>query len=219
MQKQTEQSKQNLENRLFEKLRAEFQLSDEQMAKVRHFCDLLLEESKKQNLTGYRTLSDVLSGLFSDSMVAANHIDFKSLSSICDVGTGAGFPGLALKILFGHLKVFLIEVKHKKVKFLERVISELELDGVEVVELDWRTFNRQTNFDIDLFVSKAAFGELEICRMFRRNCNYNDKKFVYWTSQNWECQKPVQDHLGDVIDYRHRGKNLRLATFQDILSN
>lgn len=204
---------QALEQRLFDKLQAKFSLTDLQMDKIRRYSALLLEENQKYNLTGHKNLADVLSGLFADSLMAREFVDFGKINSICDVGTGAGFPGLALKIVFDHLKVFLVEVKTKKIQFLKQVVKELELDNVQVVTEDWRTFNRKTSFDVDLFVSKAAFGELEICRMFRSNCNYTDKTLLYWTSKNWTCDPKAEKFLAETFEYRHGHKDLQLALF------
>ncbi len=206
--------KRSLEERLFAKLEENFGLKSDQTEKMRQYCQFLLEENEKTNLTGHRTLADVLSGLFTDSLMASKFIDFKALSSICDVGTGAGFPGLAIKIAFPHLKVYLLEVKQKKIKFLQSVIAKLDLKDVEVVPLDWRTFNRQTDFQIDLFLSKAAFRELEICRMFRQNGAYKDKTLIYWAGQNWECDKEVAQHVGKIFEYKNGSRATSLVEFK-----
>lgn len=213
MENQTSFKKRGLEERLFAKLEEKFSLSSDQVDKIQKYCALLLDANLKINLTGHKTLADVLSSLFTDSLMASKFIDFSKLSSICDVGTGAGFPGLAIKIAFPHLKVFLIEVTQKKIKFLESVIKDLDLKDVEIVSIDWRTFNRQTNFPIDLFLSKGAFRELEICRMFRQNCSYKDKALIYWAGQNWECDELVAEHVKETFDYKNAARSCRLIKF------
>ncbi len=188
-------------------------MSDEQILKITLYTELLLKENEKYNLTGYRSVDQIVSNLFADSLCSSEFVNYSKLNSICDVGTGSGFPGLALKIAFPHLKVFLIEVRRKRINFLEKVIEQLKLRGVEIIELDWRTFNRKTALDIELFVTKAAFGEEEICRMYRQNCNYKDKCLVYWTSAKWTQKPCVEHHVGPIFDYENGNRNLRLVTF------
>lgn len=216
MENQAIFKKRGLEERLFAKLEEKFSLNSEQIEKIKQYCVLLLETNLKMNLTGHSTLAEVLSSLFADSLMASKFIDFSALSSICDVGTGAGFPGLAIKIAFPHLKVFLIEVTQKKIKFLESIIAALDLKEVEIVPLDWRTFNRQTNFSIDLFLSKGAFRELEICRMFRGNCSYRDKSLIYWAGQTWQCNEMVADHVGQIFDYKNGAREVKLVEFKPL---
>ena len=71
-------------------------------------------------------------------------VDLNKVKVIVDVGSGAGFPGIPLKILFPHLGIILIEVNKKKQRFLQTVIRILELKDIEVCGLDWRTFLRKT---------------------------------------------------------------------------
>lgn len=200
--------------RQLEKLRDNFSLSEKQILNILKYADFLMTENKKHNLTGFQEKSQILSGLFADSLCVTKFIDFTKLNSICDAGTGAGFPGLALKIMFPHLKVFLIELKVKKIEFLKNIIQKFDLEDVQIIDLDWRTFNRKTNFDIDLFVSKAAFGELEICRMFRENCNYKDKSFIYWASGSWRCDQSVENFVARQFPYRHSNKHLNFVEFK-----
>lgn len=216
MQNEQVESYSALELRQLEKLQAQFSLSRAQVLQISDYADFVLAENKNVNLTGYREKSQVLSSLFADSLWAGKFIDFNKLSSICDVGTGAGFPGLALKIAFPHLKVFLIELTTKKVEFLRKVIERYNLQDVEIVSIDWRTFNRKTNFNIDLFLSKAAFGELEIVRMFRGNCNYQDKRLIYWASSAWQCDPLVEEFAGKTFNYKQGCKNMTLVEFKNV---
>ncbi len=214
MQTQPIESSSALEQRLFKKLQDNFKLTDYQIEQMSHYAKFLLQENKKINLTGHKDLPQVVSALFADALWASKFVDFNKLNSICDVGTGAGFPGLAIKIAFPHLKVFLIELTAKRVDFLERVVQMFALQNVEIVSLDWRTFNRKTRFDIDLFLSKAAFGDLEICRMFRSNCNYQDKRLIYWASSAWESSKFTMEFVGASFVYKNGSKSLKLVEFR-----
>ena len=199
--------------RLLARLQQNFQLDAAQMQQIEQYCSFLLAQNKVHNLTGHKELASILSNLVTDSLAASEVVDFRALDSIADVGTGAGFPGLALKIAFPHLKVLLIEVNHKKIKFLEQCITLLGLDGVSIVDLDWRTFNRHHQQDVELFVSKAAFNELEICRMFRMNCHYHERALLYWTTCTWQCDPSVAHYLQQQLDYTRGNKTLKFAFF------
>ena len=117
---------------------------------------------------------------FIDSLIVANYIDLTTIKSIADVGTGGGFPGIPLKILYPHLSMTLIEVTEKKIRFLENVVAQLGLSSVEIVNLDWRTFLRKTSSPIDLFVSRASLHSDELLKMFKPSCVYKQATLVYW---------------------------------------
>lgn len=199
-----------------EKVWQQFQISenitDEQLEKFQKYETLLSLWNKEMNLTAIRNLSGVVRQHFVDSLALRKFVDLKNINSIADVGAGAGFPIIPLKIMFPHLKVLIIEVRKKKIKFLENLIKELGLSDVEFCELDWRTFLRTTEGNIDLFISRATFDETEICRMFRQNCDYKNSQFIYWASENWESEKKVKKYLRDIKEYK-LGKKIRKLTF------
>ena len=105
-------------DRIWDVLIEEFELKDEQVAQLKRYSTLLIEWNKKFNLTTIVDPVKIVKCHFYDSMKVADFIDFSTVFSIADVGTGAGFPGIPLKILFPHLKVILIEVNNKKRAFL-----------------------------------------------------------------------------------------------------
>ena len=140
-----------------------------------------------------------------------NFIDLKTVTTICDIGSGPGFPGLPLKILFPHLKVILLEVTKKKQQFLSEVVALLGLENVEICDLDWRTFVRTTSFDIDLFVTRAALNETELTRAFRATCPYNKSTIVYWVSEEWEVIPKFADLVTKIETYKLGKKTRRLA--------
>jgi 16S rRNA (guanine(527)-N(7))-methyltransferase RsmG len=198
-----------------DKVWADFQeeltLTDEQIHQFQAYASILLQRNEEFNLTAIRDLSGVLRQHFQDSLALREFVDLKSISTICDVGAGAGFPALPLKILFPHLKVILIEVTKKKQKFLSEVIAILGIENVEICDLDWRTFLRTTAFDVDLFVTRAALDDLELSRAFRASCPYNKKSIVYWISEEWESHPKVVDLVKNIYHYKLGKKNRRLA--------
>ena len=69
------------------------------------------------------------------------------------------------------------------------------LKNVEIIDLDWRTFLRKTELEIDYFVTKAALHELELIRMFKPACFYKNVKLVYWTSVDWICYPKAEKYI------------------------
>ncbi|MCF8011433.1 MAG: 16S rRNA (guanine(527)-N(7))-methyltransferase RsmG [Clostridiales bacterium] len=105
-------------------------LSSEHLEKFNIYYQLLIEENKKTNLTNLINSKSVAIKHFIDSLSCISVINFNKLSNLVDVGTGAGFPGLPLKIIYPHLKISLIESKNKKVNFLNMVTEKLSLGNV-----------------------------------------------------------------------------------------
>ncbi len=116
----------------------------------------MLEWNEKTNITRITSLADILEYHYRDALHLDRFIDMQQIKTICDIGTGGGIPGIPLKIKYPHLHVVLIEVNGKKIAFLRDLIETLGLKNVEIVDLDWRTFLRQTNMPIDLFVARAS---------------------------------------------------------------
>ena len=109
------------------------QFTDKQIEQFMKYYDLLIEKNKVMNLTAITDLNEVMTKHFLDSVLISNVLDMYDFYTLVDVGTGAGFPGISIKILFPHLKDTLIDSLNKRLKFLDDVISELKLDGIETV--------------------------------------------------------------------------------------
>ncbi|MBM3894314.1 16S rRNA (guanine(527)-N(7))-methyltransferase RsmG [Candidatus Dependentiae bacterium] len=185
------------------------QLTPEQLEKFQTYASLLLEWNELSNLTALKDLSGVVNQHFIDSMSLRKKFDLTSISSICDIGSGAGFPGLPLKIMFPHLTTFLIEVNGKKRAFLEHVIQTLGLENVIIIDLDWRSFLRSTEEQVDLFVTKAALHEEELIRMFRQNCHYKTSQLIYWASVEWEMDPKAEPYIKEILPYTFKRKERR----------
>ncbi|ERI04867.1 16S rRNA (guanine(527)-N(7))-methyltransferase RsmG [Aneurinibacillus aneurinilyticus] len=108
-------------------------LSEEQMAQFEKYYELLVEWNEKMNLTGITEKSQVYEKHFYDSITPAFYYDFTSVGSVIDVGSGAGFPGIPLKICFPSLKLTILDSLNKRLVFLQEVTRQLRLENVEFV--------------------------------------------------------------------------------------
>lgn len=106
-------------------------LNEEQLHQFDIYFKMLVEWNKKINLTTLTKEEDVYLKHFYDSITAAFYYDFTKKVHICDVGAGAGFPSIPLKICFPHLKIAIIDSLNKRIVFLNRLSSELGIDQVD----------------------------------------------------------------------------------------
>ena len=191
-----------------------FPLTPEQKEQFQTYAEMLLTENKNINLTAITEPGGVVRHHFHDSLQLMNRIDMNTITSIGDVGAGAGFPVLPLKIMFPHLRVLLIEMNGKKQRFLRQVCAALGLKDVEVAEYDWRTFLRVTEGEVDLFVSRAALSTRELCRVFKPGSAYKKTTMVYWASINWEPESQIEKNVVVRWPYTLGSRDRVLAVLQ-----
>ncbi len=188
-------------------------LTDKQLEQFERYSTMLHLWNKKINLTAIDDTPGIIAYHFKDSLALSKAVDMESIKTIADVGTGAGFPGLALKIKYPHLRVLLIEVVQKKINFLEAVINQLELENVEIFGIDWRTFLRTTNYPVDIFCARATLKLPELFRMFKPSSPYLNADLVYWASKNWECAPGEEKYLKETVPYQVGKKERKLVVF------
>ena len=100
------------------------------MEQFNRYFELLVEWNEKMNLTAITESDEVYLKHFYDSISASFYVDFTKELKICDVGAGAGFPSIPLKIVFPHLTVTIVDSLNKRITFLEELQKELKLEGV-----------------------------------------------------------------------------------------
>lgn len=133
-------------------------LSNEQLEQFLIYYEMLVEWNEKMNLTAITDFQDVMKKHFVDSVSLIKAYDVTKSVSIIDVGTGAGFPGLALKIAFPQLRVTLLDSLNKRILFLDAVIDKLNLSDVETIHGRAEDFAKPGKLreKFDLCVSRAV---------------------------------------------------------------
>lgn len=135
-------------------------LTEEQEQQFTDYYHLLIEWNQKVNLTGITEYDDVIKKHFLDSLCLVNlsGFDQSKIKKIVDVGTGAGFPGIPLKIIFSDLEVTLLDSLNKRIKFLEALTEKLGLKNVQAIHGRAEDFGRDSAYreKFDLCVSRAV---------------------------------------------------------------
>ena len=215
-------NKQHLETnpiyRQLDDLCHKYTLTASQINQLQRYVELLIEWNKKFNLTAITDPAAILTYHFDDSLAVAKHIDFKAIQAIADIGTGAGFPAIPLKILFPHLKVILIEVNNKKRSFLAHIAQELELDNIIIYPDDWRTFLRTNDHAIDYFFARASLQLEELVRLFKPASAYKNAILIYWASQQWTPKKIEAPFINKEILYTLDTVQRKFIFFQQKIS-
>ena len=131
------------------------ELTDTQLNQLDKYYHILVEENRKYNLTAITEEKEVYLKHFYDSITLSKIIELKD-QYLLDIGTGAGFPGLVLKIVFPNLKVDLLDSTNKKCMFLQQVIDNLELKNISVINARAEEYAKENKELYDIVTSRAV---------------------------------------------------------------
>ena len=134
------------------------ELSDEQMKQFDIYYRTLVEWNEKVNLTAITEEDEVYLKHFYDSMTPAFYHDFTGALTLCDVGAGAGFPSIPLKIAFPDLQVTIVDSLQKRIVFLNHLATELGIEGVSFYHDRAENFGKNANFreSFDIVTARAV---------------------------------------------------------------
>ena len=130
-------------------------LDDKQLDQLEKYYELLVDANSKFNLTAITDKKDVYLKHFYDSILAMSVLDDKDIS-FCDMGTGAGFPGVVLKIVCPGIKLTLVDATKKKTEFLKEVVDALRLDNVSIYNDRIETFAYSHENEFDVVTARAV---------------------------------------------------------------
>src|SRR2546421_5734911 len=171
---------------------------DDQVLQIQQYMKILLTWNEKVNLTAIHDPLEILHRHFCECMYAAEAIPLEK-GRIADVGSGGGFPGLALKIIRPGLHVFLVESNIKKVTFLAEVIRELGLSGAQVLARRYEELGEEMA-PVD-YVCSRALGEFPSFLEWAGSEQIAAKQVILWIGardlpeiheiRNWEWHEPI----------------------------
>lgn len=146
----------NIEEFINETKKLGIDVTGEQLEKLEIYCNFLLEYNTHTNLTAIKNREEVYLKHFYDSLTLVKSIDLTSIENLLDIGTGAGFPGMVLKIFFPNLQIYLVDSNNKKIKFLNELKDKLNVDKVEVINNRIENITSRFINSIDVVTARAV---------------------------------------------------------------
>lgn len=136
----------------------EITLSDRQKEQFDRYYELMIEKNRVMNLTGITDYDEVCLKHFTDSLTIVRIKNMDQVNSLIDIGTGAGFPGIPIKIVFPHIEVVLLDSLNKRLKFLDEVIEQLSLEKIATLHGRAEDYAKKKEYreQFDLSVSRAV---------------------------------------------------------------
>ena len=133
-------------------------LDKNQLNQFIKYYEILVEWNSFMNLTTITEFDEVILKHFLDSISIVKGVDFSKMHTVIDVGTGAGFPGIPLKIVYPHLRITLLDSLNKRIKFLNEVILSLNLEEIKTIHGRAEDYAKQLEYreSYDLCVSRAV---------------------------------------------------------------
>ena len=188
-----------------------FVLNSKQLQQFELFYKMLIEKNKVMNLTSITEEDEVIDKHFIDSLTCARVMDMSQIHSVIDIGTGAGFPGIPLKIAYPEIEFVLLDSLNKRVKFLNEVIEALGLSGIRAVHgrAEDLARDRELRASFDLCVSRAVANLStlsEYCIPFVRVngffVSYKSKKGIEEIEASAHCMKMLGSKIVQIDEFQ-----------------
>ncbi|MEG0439546.1 MAG: 16S rRNA (guanine(527)-N(7))-methyltransferase RsmG, partial [Solibacillus sp.] len=147
------------EQQFIEALRSKgIELTEQQIAQFKTYFELLVEWNEKMNLTAITDLEGVYLKHFYDSISASFYFDFTKVTTVCDVGAGAGFPSIPIKICFPHLEITIVDSLNKRITFLNHLTDQLQLQNMTFVHARAEEFGQNSQYreQFDVVTARAV---------------------------------------------------------------
>lgn len=170
--------------------------TDKQLYQLSKFYELLIEWNQKINLTRITDKKEVYLKHFYDSLTISKELDLNKINTLCDVGTGAGFPGIVLKIFYPNLKITLIDSLLKRVKYLNEIIKELNLKEIKAIHT--RAEDYKETFDI---VTARAVANIEKLLTYTMHLVKKDGKLI---AMKGNIDEEITEDVRKRIDKKYK---------------
>lgn len=163
-------------------------VSDEKLEQFHKYLKLLQEWNQKINLTTIVEDEEVYLKHFFDSLTLAFYVNFEDREfTLCDVGSGAGFPSIPLKIIYPNIQITIVDSLKKRIGFLEKVVEELELDGVYLYHDRAETFGQDKKFRNQFdFTTARAVANMSVLTEFCMPLTKKNGTFIAMKAQTAE---------------------------------
>ena len=132
------------------------EINDRKLEQLKKYYELLIEYNKVMNLTGITEEKDVYLKHFYDSLTIYKIIDLTKENNLCDLGSGAGFPGIVIKIFFPNLNIVLVDSLNKRIIFLNKVIEELGLKNIAAIHSRIEDYSQNHKEEFDVVTARAV---------------------------------------------------------------
>ena len=174
-----------------------FNLNETQVSQFLRYYGLLIEWNEKMNLTAITDFEEVVEKHFVDSLLGSRFMPYLSGRKIIDVGTGAGFPGIPLKIVYPDVQVLLLDSLQKRIGFLDAVISELGLTGISAVHGRAEELSRKPEYreKYDICVSRAVARLSSLCELCLPFVKVNGMFLAYKSQKAEEEVKEAENAI------------------------
>jgi 16S rRNA (guanine527-N7)-methyltransferase len=185
------------------------QIDSNQLAQFDIYYQTLVEWNEKMNLTAITEREEVYLKHFLDSISAAFYFDFTKISSVCDVGAGAGFPSIPLKICFPHLNITIVDSLKKRIGFLEHLSNVLGIEKTQFYHDRAEVFGQREEFrehyDVVMARAVARLNVLsELCiPLVKRNGSFLAMKGMNTPEEVSEANNAIKKLGGVVKEVSH----------------
>ena len=178
------------------------EVTDEKLQKLEKFYELLIDWNNKINLTRIVEKEDVYLKHFYDSLTIVKEVDLNKIETLCDVGTGAGFPGIVLKIFYPHLKITLVDSLLKRVNYLNQIIKDLELTNIKAIHA--RGEDVKDKFDI---VTSRAVANIEKLVLYTMHLVKTDGKLI---ALKGDIEKELTSEVRKKLEKKYIIENINM---------
>jgi 16S rRNA (guanine527-N7)-methyltransferase len=175
-------------------------LSDEKLSLLAQYAGMIFSESRKFNLTGFKTIEEIISGLIIGSLQPFKSANVPRGTIYCDLGSGSGIPGIPFGVMFDYISGFLVESNLKKISFMDEVFSRLKIKNINFICTRAEEFSRipENKKQYSLVISRAFAPEYTVIEIGAPLLSDGGTMFLYSNKGIPGLPDAVLEHAGEV---------------------